>query len=71
MAEVIHPNAAKVLAAAKKYADEKYTEGTNNDTIFGKRYVYSSMMKNGEWRLQGIKMINRLHLIAWLKYQQN
>ena len=38
MAEVIHPNAAKVLAAAKKYADEKYTEGTNNDTIFGKRY---------------------------------
>jgi hypothetical protein len=38
MAEVIHPNATKVLAAAKKYADEKYTEGTNNDTIFGKRY---------------------------------
>jgi hypothetical protein len=34
----IHPNAAKVLAAAKKYIDEKYTEGPNNDTIFGKRY---------------------------------
>jgi hypothetical protein len=45
MAEVIHPNAAKVLAAAKKYADEKYTEGTNNDTIFGKRYG----MNNQPW----------------------
>jgi cell wall-associated NlpC family hydrolase len=37
MAEV-NANAAKVLAAAKKYIDEKYTEGPNNDTIFGKRY---------------------------------
>jgi CHAP domain len=29
---------AKVLAAAKKYADEGYIEGNNNDTIFGKNY---------------------------------
>ena len=45
MAENVHPNAAKVLAAAKKYADEKYTEGTNNDTVFGKRYG----MNNQPW----------------------
>ena len=38
MAEVRHPLAVKVLAAAKKYADEGYAEGPNNDTIFGKRY---------------------------------
>jgi len=30
--------AAAVVAAAKKYADENYKEGTNNDTIFGVWY---------------------------------
>jgi len=45
MAEDRHPLAVKVLAAAKKYADEKYTEGPNNDTIFGKRYG----MNNQPW----------------------
>ena len=38
MAETTHPLAAKVIAAAKKYADEGYAEGPNNDTVFGKRY---------------------------------
>jgi len=44
MANDIHPNAAKVIAAAKKYADEKYTESTNNDTIFGKRYGMNNQL---------------------------
>jgi hypothetical protein len=30
--------AALVVAAAKKYADQKYTEGANNDTVFGVWY---------------------------------
>jgi hypothetical protein len=30
--------AAAVVAAAKKYADQAYKEGTNNDTIFGVWY---------------------------------
>ena len=38
MAQTTHPLAAKVVAAAKKYADEGYAEGPNNDTVFGKRY---------------------------------
>ena len=38
MAQTTHPLAAKVVAAAKKYADEGYSEGPNNDTVFGKRY---------------------------------
>ena len=45
MAEIRHPNAIKVLAAARKYADEGYTEGPNNDTTFGKRYG----MNNQPW----------------------
>ena len=28
-------NAATVVATAKKYADQGYKEGTNNDTVFG------------------------------------
>ena len=43
--ETRHPNAVKVLAAARKYAEEGYTEGPNNDTIFGKRYG----MNNQPW----------------------
>lgn len=31
-------SAAKVIEVAKKYADSKYKEGTNNDTIFGKKF---------------------------------
>lgn len=31
-------NAATVVATAKKYADQAYKEGTNNDTIFGTWY---------------------------------
>jgi cell wall-associated NlpC family hydrolase len=38
MAQTTHPLAEKVVAAAKKYADEGYAEGPNNDTVFGKRY---------------------------------
>jgi cell wall-associated NlpC family hydrolase len=38
MAQATHPLAAKVIAAAKKYADEGYTEGKNNNTSFGKWY---------------------------------
>ena len=38
MAQVIHPNAAKVIAAAMAYVDSGYTEGKNNDTSFGKWY---------------------------------
>ena len=30
--------APEVLAIAKKHADDKYAEGVNNDTIFGKWY---------------------------------
>lgn len=30
--------AQEVLAIAKKHADDKYAEGVNNDTIFGKWY---------------------------------
>jgi len=30
--------ALEVLAIAKKHADDKYSEGANNDTIFGKWY---------------------------------
>ena len=36
---------AAVVAAAKKYADEKYTEKTNNNTEFGKWYG----MNNQPW----------------------
>lgn len=36
MAETRNPNAIKVLAAAKKFVDQGYKEGENNDTIFGK-----------------------------------
>lgn len=32
------PRINKVLAAAKKFVDEGYTEGNDNDTIFGKWY---------------------------------
>ena len=45
MSSNVHPNAAKVVAAAKRYADEKYAEGKNNDTIFGKWYG----MNNQPW----------------------
>ena len=38
MAQTTHPLAAKVIAAAKKYADEGYTEVKNNNTSFGKWY---------------------------------
>ena len=34
----IHPKAEKVLAVAKRYVREKYTEGPNNNTSFGKWY---------------------------------
>ena len=37
--------AAAVLAKAKAYADAKYTEGKNNDTVFGKWYG----MNNQPW----------------------
>ncbi|CAB4146013.1 TIGR02594, TIGR02594 family protein [uncultured Caudovirales phage] len=37
--------AQDVLAIAKKYVDEAYKEGTNNDTIFGKWYG----MNNQPW----------------------
>lgn len=30
-----NPSAQKVLTVAKKYVDENYREGANNDTIFG------------------------------------
>jgi hypothetical protein len=38
-------SAQKVLAVAKKYVDEGYKEGANNDTIFGKFYG----MNNQPW----------------------
>jgi cell wall-associated NlpC family hydrolase len=37
--------AADVIAKAKAYADAKYTEGKNNDTVFGKWYG----MNNQPW----------------------
>ena len=36
MADDRNPNALKVLTEAKKIVDQGYTEGENNDTIFGK-----------------------------------
>lgn len=36
MADDRNPNALKVLTAAKKIVDQGYSEGENNDTIFGK-----------------------------------
>ena len=36
MADDRNPNAVKVLGVAKKYVDQAYKEGENNDTIFGK-----------------------------------
>jgi len=36
MADDRNPNAVKVLSVAKKYVDQAYKEGENNDTIFGK-----------------------------------
>jgi cell wall-associated NlpC family hydrolase len=40
-----NPKAVSVLSKAKAYADAKYKEGTNNDTVFGKWYG----MNNQPW----------------------
>ncbi|CAB4218610.1 hypothetical protein UFOVP1608_40 [uncultured Caudovirales phage] len=34
----MNPTPAAILAIAKRYTDQGYREGPNNDTIFGKRY---------------------------------
>ena len=38
MTDERNPKAVQVLSKAKAYADAKYQEGKNNDTIFGEWY---------------------------------